>query len=208
MRRRDSDPIPTLARMVIAALAGPHYQEHILGDLEEEYQFIDNGKGRRAWIWKQVIATIPGLLALRSREWNLRAIGLTLIVTLFAYAFLFVWGLYVLRPIMIGMRESFVDTAPWEYLSFYLLIRMPGVVIVSAAIAYFTFETRGNYARNFSQRLLPLVMILVLPQLWYGLTASDAAVTSDLLLRVLSDGVIVAIGGSLGWWLKLKQMRN
>jgi len=204
----DHDAIPALARIVVAALAGPQYSEHILGDLEEEFQAINSGVSRRTWVWKQVIANIPGLLALRAREWNLRAIVLTLIVTLFAYAFLFVWGIYVLRPIMIGMRESFSETSPLEYLSFYLLIRIPGVVIVSAAIAYFTFETRATYSQNFAPRLLPLVLVLVLPQIWFVLTEPNVALTADLLLRVLSDCVIVALGGSLGWWFKLNQMRS
>ncbi len=200
------DPLPLLARVLLGWLAGPAYKEHVLGDLQEELSERQEGGEGRLWIWKQVVIAIPGLLALRTQDWNFRAIGLTVILTFAAYALLIILSVTVTRPIMMNMRDSFSGGPSWDYLYFYMLVRLPGVFLVGAAMAYLTFQPATGFLGNFVRRMLPLLLILIVPQVWYLLAEGQEEFAAGRIIRAFADGMVLYGAAYFGQWLKLRQL--
>lgn len=202
MTLRSNPGVPLLARMLVIALAGSKYHENVLGDLQEELGQRPRQSGAMFWIWKEVLTAIPGLLALRARSLDFQSIGLTLFSTIAAYAILLSWGLYVTRPVMIGLRDNFADGPQIEYLLWYLPFRLAGVLVVGTAIAFMTFRSENSFGKNFIRKLAPLLLVLIAPQIWIMIASGEDQFLIGSLMRVFSDGIALYAAAHLGRWLR------
>ena len=71
----DSVNPPRLARWILLASLPPRYRDPQLGDLAEEFQALQEARGRgeaRKWYWSQALASVKSNLILRMREWSTR----------------------------------------------------------------------------------------------------------------------------------------
>ncbi len=199
--------LPVLVRALIGWLAGPRLNENVLGDLQEEFAKRSGETGASIWVWKEVLRAVPGLIVLRARSLNFRTIGLTLLATVAAHILLLAWGLYVVRPAMIGMRDIYADGPTIEYVLWYLPFRIAGILLVGTVVAYLTFRSESSFSRNFTGKLAPLMLVLILPQIWLMFAADEHMFLMGSVLRILTD--IVALFGAafLGGWLRLRNPR-
>ena len=144
-----------------------------MGDLQEEYhaQFIDADRPSKYWYWKEVSRSIPGLLILRLASIGFRAIGQIIALTVAGYALLFLWGRFITRPTMAGILDSNPEIQTADYMVFYFPMRILGILLVSATISFFAFRKEISFKHNFSRYLIPLLMLISLPQIFTLITA-------------------------------------
>ena len=140
-------PLPRLAGLVLGLAAGADLREHVIGDLQEEYQTRSAGSAR--WLWLELARALPGLLLLRLRQVDMRAVGITILLTIVAYLALMLWGLYVTRPVMIGLRDNFDLAQSVDYLLLYFPVRLTGIALIAAIIARFAFDAEQGFGKNF-----------------------------------------------------------
>ncbi len=192
-------PLPRLAEIILGLAAGPELREHVIGDMQEEYcSGVGDAKGR---IWRELLRALPGLLLLRLRQVDMRAVGIKILLTIGAYLALMFWGIYVTRPIMIGLRDNFDVAQSVNYLLLYFPVRLTGIAIVAAIIARFTFKAELGFGKNFRRWLLPLLLLLVLPPIAVSLLSQTAYPIGDTVLRMAIDLAALVVGALLGNWL-------
>ena len=204
MSEQGQRALPLLARFLIGILAGPLYRDHVLGDLQEELHLKGSASQSRLWIWQQVFAAIPGLVILRTHDLDLRSIAVTTLLTLVAYGLLVLLGQNVTRPILMSMRDSFSGGPSWDYLYFYMLVRLPGVFLVGALFALVAYRPSQSSHENFARRLAPLLLVLILPQIWFIVAADQIEFVAGRIIRAVADGVVLYAGAGAGFWLKLR----
>jgi len=199
--------IPFLAKKLLKWIAGPKIKESLLGDLQEEYSARSSQSKTDQWLWQEVMRTIPGLLLIRLRAVNFRSIGVTILLTFGAYLLLLLWGTYITRPIMIGLRDYFPESQSVDYMFWYLPVRLAGIFLVGAVIAFFAFRHDRGFIKNFVSRLMPLMLLVLVPQLVVAITNQGYSI-ADSLIRAISDGLILFVGATLGGWLKRKRLQK
>lgn len=200
--------LPKLVLIVIGLLAGAENREYLLGDLQEEYSKRSFDRNARLWLWHEVITTIPGLLVIRLRQIEFRSLGMTIFITVLAYLGLMMWGAYVTRPIMIGLRDGFPDSQSIDYLFWYLPVRITGMFLVASIIACLSFRNGAGFSRNFRQRLMPLLLVITIPQFWIWAFSNYDYSLIDSLVRVSVDIMALVLGGIFGGWLKNQRIKK
>ena len=209
-----SDPEPSLLpkpiQYLLGWLAGPENREFVLGDLEEEFLAQPGGSGNRPklWLWREAAKAAPGLMLVRLRAIDIQSIGLTVLLTFAAYLLLILWGAYVTRPIMIGLREIFPESQSIDYMFWYLPVRFAGIFLVGTIIAFLSFRKRGSFRQNFRQRLLLLLMVIIVPQFYFLVSASEDYSLLGGLTSAIVDGVALVSGAFFGGWLKRRRFQK
>ena len=163
MTVQKSRPLPWLVRVLVGWLAGPELREHVLGDLEEHSAKAPNSGAFDLRLWREVLTSAPGLVALRFDRRDFRVFALTLLATFVAYVLLLFWSTYVIRPAMIAIRDEYGAVSTANYLMLYQLVRLPGVLAVGTAVSYFTFRDDRLLVWNFVHRMMPLLVLLAFP---------------------------------------------
>ncbi len=208
MNSNSSTTLPRILQSLIGWIAGAESREFVLGDLQEEYGARSSEENAQWWLWREVFAAIPGLLLLRLRKVNFHSIGLTGLITIAAYLILILWGAYVTRPIMIGLRDSFPDSQSINYFFWYLPVRITGIFMVTASIAYLVFRDRAKFGQNFTQRLLPLMLLILLPQIWIWVFSDGDYSLVDSVIRIAADGFALLLGAFFGGWLRKRRIQK
>jgi len=143
---------------------------------------------------------------MRAQDLDFRSIAVTILLTLAAYGLLIFLSQTVTRPILMSMRDSFSGGPSWDYLYFYMLVRLPGVFLVGAAIAILAYRSSQSSLENFARRLVPLLLILILPQIWFIVAADQIEFVAGRIIRAVADGAVLYTGASTGFWLRLRRL--
>ncbi len=208
MSRPPKPDIPFLVRKIVELLADGQTREHILGDLRE-LSDLSSGDGKSgSRVWRELLMSMPGLIRLRSAKLASKPAVVSIGATVVAYFALVLWSTLITRPLMIELQAGGMFADRSNYLMFYLPVRLTGVALVSGAVAYLAFRQSRGFAANLAALLIPLFLLLALPQFYFVLFAHESGPSGGVLLRIVGDFLAICLGASIGNWIRRHPSRR
>ena len=193
---------------MIMWLAGAELGEHIIGDLEEEFRSRTAGTGDQISIIKETALILPGLVRMRLSRIDLQSRKMTFALTMIGFALLVLWSRFVTRPALMEMHEELGLGPDSGYLYVYLLFRLTSILLVGFAISFVTFSQAQSFAANFMRRLAPLLLLIVLPQMWFLAFGAAPASHTAQFARVAADCLVLLIAARVGYWMLSRKARR
>ncbi|MEM8724781.1 MAG: hypothetical protein AAGE86_04575 [Pseudomonadota bacterium] len=204
MTRSPRPDIPFLARKIVELLADGKTRENILGDLRELSDLGSHKGNGRLPVWRELLLSMPGLVRMRSRKLASSPVTASVGATALAYGALILWSALITRPLMIELQAGGLFADRSNYLMFYLPVRLTGVAIVSGAVAFVAFRQDRRFATNLAALLIPLFLLIALPQVYFVVFAEESEFSSGVLWRIAGDALAIYLGASVGNWIRTR----